>query len=137
MPQTYTIPEFTSQFFGPDSPRSLRDTFQDLFFYGEQSFTWEAGVLNFCNALEEAEVEQPDSPDPDNPFLLAESPNSVLDLQGQVGSPQILQPVVESPLDPFCINPQITLALGLGLVLLVLRKVWKSSKRVREKPSVD
>nr|CAH1519699.1 ATPase subunit 6 [Triticum urartu]CAI5927401.1 ATPase subunit 6 [Triticum urartu]CAI5927403.1 ATPase subunit 6 [Triticum urartu]CAI5927404.1 ATPase subunit 6 [Triticum urartu]CAI5927407.1 ATPase subunit 6 [Triticum urartu] len=89
LPPAYDVTWFCNQFLGVDSFPSLRDTFADLHFKGRQSFTWNAGFVNFYNEIWRAE----DSP-----------PGSVVSASNQL--------FLETPLDQFVIYPIIDLHVG-------------------------
>ncbi|EMS55503.1 hypothetical protein TRIUR3_11225 [Triticum urartu] len=61
LPPAYDVTWFCNQFLGVDSFPSLRDTFADLHFKGRQSFTWNAGFVNFYNEIWRAEDSPPGS----------------------------------------------------------------------------
>jgi F-type H+-transporting ATPase subunit a len=127
LPPSYDITDFCEQFLGPDSPRSLKVTFADLFFNAHSSFTWQKGVVNVLSEIWDAEqpyspFSDPDSP-PDSPFVGADSPQSVFDFAGlpveagpanEAGIPGVGGPVIDlsSPLDQFSIHPIMDLHIG-------------------------
>ncbi|XP_048545724.1 ATP synthase subunit a-like [Triticum urartu] len=89
LPPAYDVTWFCNQFLGVDSFPSLRETFADLHFKGRESFTWNAGFVNFYNEIWRAE----DSP-----------PGSVVSASNQL--------FLETPLDQFVIYPIIDLHVG-------------------------